>query len=137
MSAAAGYLDRCVAEALAQSGGARPEALRILLARARLEPALLQALVAPHLRGIALYHLDRVARRGDAKTGSPPPPLPQRAEPAPPPEGFADDLLAAIEGQGGALFGLEAAPASTPGQTSARHAAALRRLAAGQRRRHP
>lgn len=135
------YLDKCVSQALAQSGGNAASARKILTARAKLDARLLQAMASPHMVGIVSYHVDRILRK--AKAGDIPKPRKAKTPLPPPPKNmqqneFTNALRGAIEDHKGQIFGQEqiAKGSRSKIQASNRHISALRAIANGRKQSH-
>lgn len=123
------YLESKIKEALVQAKGNETRARAAIATLAKDDHKLLYALAGPHLNGIVAYNVERVASGRADKL----PPAPTKA-PAPgkkqKKEDFGLEILKALAGNSGAVFGFDdGAPLKRSG-ASASHVNALKQIAA-------
>tara|TARA_B100001989_G_C24545151_1_gene470215 strand:- start:2810 stop:3247 length:438 start_codon:yes stop_codon:yes gene_type:complete len=124
------YAEKKIKEALVSCGGNIALARQQVIAWAKSDPQLLNALVRPHLNGIVSYQVERVA------SGRSEPKIRVEESPRRPQQGqgeeFGMDILRAVAASGAAIFGQEsnAAPMRKVGTVSKQHIDAMKQIAA-------
>lgn len=121
------YVENRIKQALQKANGNALKARQQIIAWCYEDAKLLQILTKAHLNGIVAYNIERIlAGRGAAKSESPAP-KPIVAENA-----FGKEILRAVAGDNGAMFGLEgqAGGLARRGKASQQHVDALRMMAA-------
>lgn len=123
------YVIARVKAALKAGKGNKMRAQKLLMQWAAEDTKLLYGLSRAHLGGIIAYHIDRVSS-GRAEQGQT---RAQSEKPATNPgkeEAFGMEILKAVAGNGGAVFGHEGGSANVgSGRASKRHENALRMIA--------
>lgn len=127
------YIETRIKEAMRLASGNTTRARQQMIAWCYEDTQLLQMLVKPHLSGIVAYNIERVTSGRASKQ------KPINAAPEPRPLGnddnFGLEILKAVAGNGGAMFGLEgpSAPAARRPGVSAQHLEAIRALTGGKK----
>ena len=121
------YAEGRIREALKQSKGNPTKARQRIIAWTYEDPKLLQALAQPHLTGIVAHAVSRVIYKQE---------LPEPEAPEMPasldmePETFGQEILAALQSNDTAMFGMEQnAPQPRRGQASKSHIEAIKKIA--------
>lgn len=127
------YVETRIKEALRLSNGNTTRARQQLIAWCYEDTALLQALVKPHLNGIVAYNIERVTSGRAQKSGKP---INRASEPREPQNDgdFGIEILKAVAGNSGALFGLEgpSSPGTRRTGVSEQHLEAIKALTGGK-----
>ncbi len=128
------YVENKIREALKLANGNTTRARQQLIAWCYEDAQLLQLLVKPHLTGIVAYNIERVTS-GRAQKAKANTPINRAPEPkAPQNDGhFGMEILKAVAGNSGAVFGLEgpSAPGGRRTGVSEQHLDAIRALTGG------
>jgi len=132
------YVTGRVKAALKAAKGNKTRAQKQLMQWAGEDTKLLYGLTRAHLNGIVAYQIDRVASgRADKQKAAP-----EKAQKKPPQkqpdDAFGMEILKAVAGNSGAVFGHEGGSASVgSGKASKRHADALRMIASRTQSKTP
>ncbi len=121
------YVEQKIREALKRSGGNMTRARQQVIAWAFEDARLLQELTKAHLSGIVAYNIERVASgRAAAKTEDP---IAEISTPKTEDADFGMEILKAVAGNSGAVFGFEPSTLRSHSNVSQSHIDALRMMA--------
>lgn len=123
------YIESRIKEALRLHNGNTTKARQQIIAWTYEDVKLLHALAKPHLTGIVAYNIERVASGRSAKKAAPVS-QPKKSK-ASKEDDFGLEILRAVAGNSGAMFGFDGARTTgKPQQASEQHMKALRAMAA-------
>lgn len=100
------YAEKRIKEALKKTGGNAVKARQQVIAWTYEDSKLLHALTKAHLTGIVAYNIERILSGRGAAEEQPVPDVP-KSQKAKKEENFGTELLKAVAGNSGAMFGLE------------------------------
>lgn len=136
------YAEGRIKDALRKTGGNAVKARQQVIAWAMEDPKLLQALTRSHLTGIVAYNIERILSGRSAAVEaaghiveSERPTARSSASSAPKKENFGMEILKAVAGNGGAVFGMEAYSGGTQKRqkVSKSHIDAIKAMTRGQK----
>lgn len=128
------YAEHRIKDALEKCGGNVTHARQQIIAWTYEDAKLLQALTKPHLNGIVAYNIDRIVSGRGAATENPAQPQESPQNKAKE-ESFGMEILKAVAGNNGAMFGLETYSTPRPGKTkvSKAHVDAIKAMTKGKK----
>lgn len=128
------YAEKRIKEALKKTNGNAVKARQQVIAWTYEDAKLLHALTKAHLTGIVAYNIERILSGRGTAEDHPVPETPAQKAPAKE-ENFGTELLKAVAGNSGAMFGLEG---YSPGRAkrpkvSKSHIAAIQAMTQGKK----
>lgn len=121
------YVEKKVKLALQKSSGNKALARQQLIAWAMDDAELLQGLTRAHLSGIVAYNIDRVlSGKGVQDAGKPKPKAPPKKMMQAAGDEFGAEILKAVAGNSGAVFGFDDGTPRAPTKVSQNHINALK-----------
>lgn len=102
------YAERRIKEALIKANGNAVKARQQVIAWAMEDPKLLQALTRSHLTGIVAYNIERILSGRSVAVEATEKTVQKESPKAAQKENFGLEILKAVAGNGGAMFGMEA-----------------------------
>lgn len=123
------YVEGQIQKALKKSGGNRKLAQRQIIAQCFEDPELLQGLTKAHLTGIVAYNIERVLSGRSSAAAE----IKKRVKEAPSDDNFGMEVLKAIAGNNGAMFGMDAVAPPRKTRVSQGHIDAINAMTKGRR----
>ena len=123
------YVEEKIKDAIKRSGGNMTRARQQIIAWAFEDARLLQELTKAHLSGIVAYNIERVASGRAASQKQVEEPVAEMPTPKEEEADFGVEILKAVAGNSGAVFGFEPSTMKKRPQVSQGHVDALRMMA--------